>query len=70
MSTNVLMAIMAREGKIRVTNLLFIFWDLFYPLGYLLVFGMLSFQDSLGEPTKVPPRPEGGVRGPEAADRG
>ncbi|MFV1363173.1 ATP-dependent zinc metalloprotease FtsH [Mycolicibacterium elephantis] len=23
-------------------------------LGYLLVFGMLSFQDSLGEPTKVP----------------
>ena len=33
-------AIMYREGKIRATNLTFIFWDLFYPLGYLLVFGV------------------------------
>lgn len=33
-------AILYREGKIRVTNLTFIFWDLFYPLGYLLVFGV------------------------------
>jgi ABC-2 type transport system permease protein len=41
------MAIMAREGKIRVTNLLFIFWDLFYPLGYLLVFGV-GINASLG----------------------
>jgi ABC-2 type transport system permease protein len=36
----VLGAILYREGKIRATNLGFIFWDLFYPLGYLLVFGV------------------------------
>jgi len=30
-----------REGRIRVTNLTFIFWDLFYPLGYLLLFGVM-----------------------------
>lgn len=35
-----LAAVMYREGKIRTTNLTFIFWDLFYPLGYLLVFGV------------------------------
>ena len=35
-----LTAIMYREGKIRSTNVTFIFWDLFYPLGYLLVFGV------------------------------
>ena len=35
-----LSAILYREGKIRATNLTFIFWDLFYPLGYLLVFGV------------------------------
>src|SRR4029078_11675832 len=35
-----LTAIMYREGKIRATNVTFIFWDLFYPLGYLLVFGV------------------------------
>jgi ABC-2 type transport system permease protein len=34
-------AVLYREGKIRVTNLTFIFWDLFYPLGYLLVFGVM-----------------------------
>ncbi len=33
-------AIMYREGKIRATNLSFIFWDLVYPLAYLLVFGV------------------------------
>src|SRR5215467_3117721 len=33
-------AVLYREGKIRATNLTFIFWDLFYPLGYLLVFGV------------------------------
>jgi ABC-2 type transport system permease protein len=33
-------AVMYREGKIRATNLTFIFWDVFYPLGYLLVFGV------------------------------
>jgi ABC-2 type transport system permease protein len=37
---NALGAVMYREGKIRATNLTFIFWDLFYPLGYLLVFGV------------------------------
>src|SRR5204862_5089131 len=35
-----LLAVMYREGKIRATNVTFIFWDLFYPLGYLLVFGV------------------------------
>ena len=35
-----LSAVMYREGKIRATNLTFIFWDVFYPLGYLLVFGV------------------------------
>lgn len=35
-----LRAILHREAKIRVTNVLFIFWDLLYPLGYLLVFGV------------------------------
>ena len=42
-----LTAIIAREGKIRATNLTFIFWDLFYPLGYLLVFGV-GINASLG----------------------
>jgi ABC-2 type transport system permease protein len=42
-----LAAIMTREAKIRATNLLFIFWDLVYPLGYLLVFGV-GINASLG----------------------
>jgi len=33
-------AILYRESKIRATNYTFLFWDLFYPLGYLLVFGV------------------------------
>jgi ABC-type polysaccharide/polyol phosphate export permease len=40
MTTHALVAVMFREGKIRATNSMFIFWDLFYPLGYLLVFGI------------------------------
>ncbi len=40
MSARGLGAVMMREGKIRATNALFIFWDLLYPLGYLLVFGL------------------------------
>lgn len=36
----VLNAVLYREGKIRATNLTFIFWDVVYPLGYLLVFGV------------------------------
>jgi ABC-type multidrug transport system permease subunit len=43
---------MYREGKIRATNLTFIFWDLFYPLGYLLVFGV-GMTEAMGM------RPEG-----------
>jgi ABC-2 type transport system permease protein len=35
-----LAAVMYREGRIRATNVLFIFWDVIYPLGYLLVFGV------------------------------
>ena len=33
-------AVLYREGKIRATNLTFIFWDVIYPLAYLLVFGV------------------------------
>jgi ABC-type multidrug transport system permease subunit len=40
-------AVMYREGKIRATNLTFIFWDVCYPLGYLLVFGV-GINDALG----------------------
>jgi ABC-type multidrug transport system permease subunit len=42
-------AVFYREGKIRATNVAFIFWDLFYPLGYLLVFGV-GINASLGSP--------------------
>jgi ABC-2 type transport system permease protein len=45
--TRRLAAVLYREGKIRATNLTFIFWDLFYPLGYLLVFGV-GVNQSLG----------------------
>jgi ABC-2 type transport system permease protein len=45
--TAALGAVMLREGKIRATNALFIFWDLLYPLGYLLVFG-IGVNASLG----------------------
>jgi ABC-2 type transport system permease protein len=53
MTANALVAVMFREGKIRATNSMFIFWDLFYPLGYLLVFGIgmnasLTFSAGLG----------------------
>jgi ABC-type multidrug transport system permease subunit len=44
---NSLPAVMYREGKIRATNALFIFWDVIYPLGYLLVFGV-GMNDALG----------------------
>jgi ABC-type multidrug transport system permease subunit len=33
-------AVLYREARIRATNLTFIFWDILYPLGYLLVFGV------------------------------
>ena len=35
-----LYAVLYREGKIRATNVTFIFWDVFFPLGYMLVFGV------------------------------
>ena len=37
---NALDAMLYREAKIRATNLIFIFWDVFYPLGYMLMFGV------------------------------
>ena len=51
--TGALGAVLVREGKIRATNLLFIFWDLLYPLGYLLVFG-LGMNASVGFTTALP----------------
>src|ERR1043166_1361572 len=48
-------AMFYREGKIRATNLIFIFWDVFYPLGYMLVFGV-GVNLALG-----PPLPGGNV---------
>ncbi len=49
-------AVFYREARVRVTNLTFIFWDLFYPLGYLLVFGV-GVNYALGLPL-----PSAGVR--------
>jgi len=34
-------AILYREGKIRFTNLVWMFFDLFYPLAYFLLFGVM-----------------------------
>ncbi len=42
-------AIFYRESKLRFTNLGWMFWDLFYPLGYLLVFGV-GITHALGAP--------------------
>lgn len=42
-------AMLYRESKIRATNLIFIFWDVFYPLGYMLVFGV-GMDRALGPP--------------------
>lgn len=52
MSARALTAVIVREGKIRATNALFIFWDLLYPLGYLLVFG-LGMNASMGFTTRL-----------------
>jgi ABC-2 type transport system permease protein len=46
-------AIVVREGKIRATNYTFIFWDLVYPLGYLLVFS-IGIDQSLGFTAGLP----------------
>src|SRR3712207_6323002 len=34
------LAVLNREMKIRATNVTFIFWDVAYPLAYLMVFGV------------------------------
>ncbi len=44
-----LQAIVYREAKIRATNLTFVFWDLAYPLCYMLVFGV-GVNSALGMP--------------------
>src|SRR5438445_13182638 len=38
--------------KIRATNLTFIFWDLFFPLLYMLVFGV-GVNSTIGAPTGI-----------------
>jgi ABC-2 type transport system permease protein len=35
-----LSAVLHREGRIRATNVTFIFWDILYPIAYMLVFGV------------------------------
>jgi ABC-2 type transport system permease protein len=46
---NAIRAMLYRESKIRITNLIFIFWDVFFPLGYMLVFGV-GVNAALGSP--------------------
>ena len=47
-----LSAVVYREMKIRATNFTFIFWDLFFPLLYMLVFGV-GVNSALGAPTGI-----------------
>ena len=35
-----LAAVLHREARIRATNVTFIFWDILYPIAYMLVFGV------------------------------
>jgi ABC-2 type transport system permease protein len=42
-------AVVHREARIRATNATFIFWDLFSPLAYLLIFGV-GINAALGPP--------------------
>ena len=42
-------AVLYRESKIRFTNSIWIFWDMLYPLGYLLVFGV-GINYTMGSP--------------------
>lgn len=46
---NAITAMLYRESKIRTSNLTFIFWDLFYPLCYMLIFGV-GVNAALGSP--------------------
>lgn len=41
-------AMLYREARLRATNATFIFWDVVYPLGYLLVFGV-GMSSALGQ---------------------
>jgi ABC-2 type transport system permease protein len=45
-------AILYREAKIRFTNYAWMFWDVVYPLGYLLVFGV-GINYAMGPPVSV-----------------
>jgi ABC-2 type transport system permease protein len=47
-----LSAVVYREAKIRATNFVFIFWDLFFPLLYMLVFGV-GINTALGAPSGI-----------------
>ena len=42
-------AILYREAKVRFTNFAWLFWDVVYPLGYMLVFGV-GINYALGSP--------------------
>ncbi len=42
-------AILYREAKVRLTNFAWLFWDLAYPLGYMLVFGV-GISYAMGSP--------------------
>jgi ABC-2 type transport system permease protein len=46
-------AVVHREARIRITNATFIFWDVFSPLAYLLVFGV-GMDAALGGPATAP----------------
>ncbi len=48
-----LRAVVYREARVRVTNATFIFWDLFSPLAYLLVFGV-GMDAAMGPPLVLP----------------
>ena len=48
-----LSAVVYREARIRATNITFIFWDLLYPLLYMLVFGV-GVNAALGAPAGLP----------------
>ena len=50
---NALSAVLYRESKIRATNVTFIFFDLFYPLCYMMIFGV-GINAALGAPVSAP----------------
>jgi len=53
-----LTAMLHRELKIRTTNAIYVFWDVFFPLGYLLVFGV-GMNEALGGPPSSGPLRQG-----------